>query len=133
MRTVAMTGLVALLGGLLAGPVAVDLPQIKGRGVLRVLVARQNGGVASQSPFFATEPGQASGFDREVLERVAKANGLRLESVVVAGYDALIPDLMADKGDVIAGSFTITEGRHKQIEFTREVLPTRTIVVTRKP
>jgi peptidoglycan lytic transglycosylase F len=123
---------VAALGAATASRPA-DVLELKQPGTLRVLVARQNGGVVSRSPFFGLEPGAPTGFDRDVLERFAKGHGLKIEPVVVDGYDQLVPDLLADKGDVIAGSFTDTEGRRKLISFTAEVLPTRNVVLTRKP
>src|SRR6185436_21051629 len=97
----------AALASATASPAAEPL-ELKHPGVLRVLVARQNGGVPSRSPFFGVEPGAPAGFDRDVLERFAKGQGLRIEPVVVSGYDQLVPDLLADKGDVIEGSFTDT-------------------------
>ena len=51
----------------------------------------------------------------------------------VNGWDALIPALLAGKGDIIAGRFTATEARKKQIAFTSEVFPYRLVVITRKP
>jgi ABC-type amino acid transport substrate-binding protein len=51
----------------------------------------------------------------------------------MSSWDSLLPFLKQGKGDVIAGGFTDTESRRKQIEFTAEVFPTRTVVITRKP
>lgn len=56
-----------------------------------------------------------------------------LEVVPVAAWDALIPELLAGKGDLIAGRFTVTESRRKLIAFTSEVFPTRNVVLTRRP
>jgi lysine/arginine/ornithine transport system substrate-binding protein len=44
-----------------------------------------------------------------------------------------VPALLAGKGDVIAGRFTVTEERRRRIAFTRETFPTRHVVLTRKP
>ncbi len=124
---------VALVGGCLAfvalSAAALDLEQIKQRGSLRALVVR----VAGQNEFFPLEPRVPPGFDREVLDGFASLHGLRLEAVAVRSWDELIPALLAGRGDLIAGRFTVTDARRRQIAFTQEVFPTRAVVVTRQP
>ena len=56
-----------------------------------------------------------------------------LEPVPVSAWDDLVPALVADRGDVIAGRFTVTEERKRRIAFTRETFPTRNVVLTRQP
>jgi ABC-type amino acid transport substrate-binding protein len=124
-RGLALAGLAALAARL----PATDLAEVRQRGVLRVLAVV----VEDEPEFFATDPGSPPGFDHEVVEGFARLHHLRVEVVEVAGWDRLIPDLLADEGDVIAGRFTATESRRKQIAFTVEVFPTRNVVVTRKP
>jgi membrane-bound lytic murein transglycosylase F len=51
----------------------------------------------------------------------------------VEGWDNLIPALLQGRGDLIAGRFTVTDTRLKQIAFTSEVFPSRNVVLTRKP
>lgn len=123
-------GFAAALIPLLAGPApAEDLDAITKRGALRVLAV-----VIAEEPFFVSlKPGAPPGFDQEMLDGFAKLHRLRLEIVPISGYDALIPALLKAKGDVIAGAFTATEARKKQIAFTEEVFPTRNVVYTRKP
>jgi ABC-type amino acid transport substrate-binding protein len=111
-----------------AVPAVADLSEVKSRGALRVLVV----GVRSGDEFFAPA-GAQPGFDREVLEGFAGLQRVRLEVVRVSSWDALIPDLLADRGDLIAGRFTVTESRKKLIAFTSEVFPTRNVVLTRRP
>jgi ABC-type amino acid transport substrate-binding protein len=101
----------------------------KARGTLRVLAVA----IDQQDEFFNAQPGESPGFDRELLEAYCTRERLALEVVPVAGWDALIPALQAGKGDLIAGRFTVTESRRKLVDFTAEVFPTRTVVVTRKP
>jgi ABC-type amino acid transport substrate-binding protein len=117
-----------LLAFLVALPAAADLAEVKSRGALRVLVV----GVRSGDEFFAPA-GAQPGFDREVLTGFASLQRVRLEVVPAAGWDALIPELLAGKGDLIAGRFTVTESRKKLIIFTSEVFPTRNVVLTRRP
>jgi peptidoglycan lytic transglycosylase F len=108
-----------------------DLAQVKQRGVLRVL--RMD--VRSDDEFFppAREGAAGPGFDREVLDGFASLQRVRVEPVSVTSWDALIPALLEGRGDVIAGRFTMTEARQKQVAFTAEVFPTRNVVLTRQP
>jgi ABC-type amino acid transport substrate-binding protein len=117
----AVLALAASAGG------ADDLPAVKARGSLRVLAVD----LKQPDEFFQFEG--TAGFDREILEGFAKLNALRLEPVAVSGWDDLVPALLADRGDLIAGRFTVTEERKRRIAFTRETFPTRNVVVTRKP
>jgi ABC-type amino acid transport substrate-binding protein len=109
-------------------PARADLAQIQARGVLRVLVILDD-----EREFFSGQTGNAPGFDYEILEGFARANRVRVELVPASGWDALIPNLVQGKGDLIAGRFTRTDSRSKVIDFTTEVFPTRPVVVTRKP
>jgi ABC-type amino acid transport substrate-binding protein len=106
-----------------------DLPEIKKRGVLRVLYVPNE-----RAPeFFSARSGTPPGFDREILESFAAAHRLSLEPVPIQAWDALIPALHGGRGDLIAGRFTATAERRKIIDFTVEVFPTRDVVLTRKP
>src|SRR6185503_15405772 len=122
-----------LLFGLLSLPSAqaADLAQVKQRGVLRVL--RMD--VRRDDEFFppARDGAADPGFDREVLDGFASLQRVRIEPVTVASWDGLIPALLEGRGDVIAGRFTVTEARQRQVAFTAEVFPTRNVVLTRKP
>ncbi len=132
-----MRGTVLLAVGLLAcadaNAGARDLPDVKQRGTLRVLFVPANSPLPGDSPFFAARNGRASGFDAEVLAGFARAHGLSLEVVPVGTFDALIPSLLQEKGDLIAGNVTATEGRRRTIDFSAEILPTRIVVLTRRP
>lgn len=129
LRSLTVLGLLVALPSA-AGPArAADLAEIKGRGVLRVLAMGPRG----PDEFLPVNPEPRPGFDREVLEGFASLQRVKLEVIRVAGWDALIPELRAGKGDVIAGRFTVTESRKRSIAFTSEVFPTRTVVLTRRP
>jgi ABC-type amino acid transport substrate-binding protein len=120
----------SFLAAVLALPAAgLDLAEVQQRGALKVLAV-----VIEEEPaFLSLKPGTAPGFDYEILEGFGKLHKLKVEIVPVPSYDGLIPALLKGKGDVIAGGFTATEGRRKQIAFTEEVFPTRNVVYTRKP
>lgn len=120
----AALGLVLLAG---AGAAA-DLPAIQKRGSLRVLVMFDE-----KRPEFFGKSAEKPGFDREVLDGFVGLQKLKLEIVPVPSWDALIPALQQERGDLIAGRFTQTEARLKVVAFTHEVFPTRNVVLTRKP
>jgi ABC-type amino acid transport substrate-binding protein len=127
-RTARWPAVIAFLAAASA-PAGADLDEFKQRGTLRVLVVV----TARQPEFICMEPGQPPGFDREILDGFAALQRLKLELVPVAGWDELVPALLKARGDVIAGRFSITESRLKQIDFTHEVFPTRHVAVTRRP
>jgi len=111
-----------------AGARCADFPEIVKRGTLRVLVM-----LDQRRPEFFTLDHKNPGFDQEVLQRFAQLHHVFLEPVPVASWDALIPSLLAGKGDLVAGRFTVTESRKKLVAFTVEVFPTRNVVLTRLP
>jgi lysine/arginine/ornithine transport system substrate-binding protein len=103
-----------------------DLPAIRDRGVLRVVVPTEDRVAVAM---FA--PGSMPGFDREIIEGFAALQRLRVEFVRAASADR-IPTLLAGKGDVVLGLVN-TEARRKQVDFTVEVFPNRHLVITRRP
>ena len=132
MRLRTLTGALLLAAGAAtsAGPVRADLAEVKTRGTLRVLgvLAAKTG-----DEFLNKSAGDSPGFDREILEGFTRLQKLTLEVTAIPTWDALVPALLAGKGDIIAGRVTITESRRKLIDFTSEVFPTRHVVFTRKP
>jgi ABC-type amino acid transport substrate-binding protein len=104
-----------------------DMAALRKRGVLRVLAV-----VTPEEPYFISDRPRG-GFDWELLGNFAMLQKLKLELVKVEGWDGLIPALSAGRGDVIVGGFTDTPTRRKQIRFTAETFPTRSVVMTRKP
>jgi ABC-type amino acid transport substrate-binding protein len=130
-RRVSPLGWAALAALALAGsPLrAADLPEIKTRGALRVLVVSQE----DTPEFLSLKKGGNPGFDREILEAFARTQGVRLDFVVVPSWDVLVPWLVEGRGDLIAGRVSSTESRRQRIDFTNEVFPTRVVVINRKP
>jgi len=106
-----------------------DLSVVTARGALKVIVMP----LSATDEFFPIPVGAHAGFDREVLDGFACLHRIKLEVVPVEGWDNLIPALLQGKGDVIAGRFTVTDARLKQIAFTNEVFPSRNVVLTRRP
>jgi ABC-type amino acid transport substrate-binding protein len=128
-----MRGLLAavVLWGLLPASPALssDLREIQARGTLRILAVASD----EETYFVSPRPGEAPGFDVEVLEGFARLHKLKVEVIPVSGWGALIPSLHRDKGDLIAGGFTDTESRRRLIDFTVEAFPTRSVAMTRRP
>lgn len=117
-----------LAASALLGPEAgADLQQIQARGSLRVLVA------GDEDPeMFSFASSGAPGLEREAVEAFARAQHLRLELIKLDAFGQAIPLLLLGKGDVIMG-IVDTAARRQQIAFTRELLPIRHVVVTRRP
>ena len=104
-----------------------DLAAIRARGSLRVLVG------ADEDPiWFSQRGGPQPGFEREVLEGFARLQKLSFEVVPVPHWDEAIPMLQHEAGDVLGG-ISITPERRQKVDFTIELLPARSIVVTRRP
>lgn len=120
--------LLTCLAAALAAPTvpAADLPQMASRGTVRVLAV-----LSAEEKYFVSDAPRG-GFDWEMLEGFARLHKVTLELVPVGGWDELIPALLANRGDVITGGFTATDARKKQIAFTSETFPTRSVVITRK-
>jgi membrane-bound lytic murein transglycosylase F len=106
---------------------AADLPAIQKLGELRVLV------VDGSPAFFGVRPGTPPGLEREILDGFANLHKLKVRVVEIQTWEELIPALLEDRGDVIAGGMTKTSARSKIVAFTSEVFPTRDVVLTRKP
>jgi polar amino acid transport system substrate-binding protein len=120
--------IVLLAASVLLSPAfALDLAEIKVRGSLNVLVA------ADEVPeTFSWTPGSEPGMEREMIEGFARLHKLEMRPVPVKDWDDIIPALRRGDGDVILG-INDTEARRKQVDFTREVMPSRHVVLTRKP
>ena len=116
----------ALAAAVLPGE-SVDLAEMKTRGTLRVIIA------ADESPdTFALTPGTRPGFERDLMERFTRLQGVKLEVVRAPGYADRIPMLLRGEGDVIAAIFD-TPDRRERVAFTAEVIPTHNVAVTLPP
>jgi ABC-type amino acid transport substrate-binding protein len=90
----------------------------------------QAGSDTSFAPFeFSDEKGGYIGFDVDLVTAIAKKMGL--EAVVVAtAWDGIIPNLVADRYDIIMSAMTITEERQQQINFTDGYIDTNLAITT---
>ena len=107
----------------LARPFTGDLPEIRERRYLRVLVSY------SKTNFFF-DNGRPRGFEHELMSRYAKAlnrsanRSERLHLVFVpTPFERLIEDLLRGRGDVAAAGLTVTPERAERVAFTEPYLP----------
>ena len=122
-----MKPLVIAVAAMAAAVAGSDLPDIKARGILRVIAASDE-----QPETFSFKAGTDPGFDRELIEAFARLQGLKVEAVAAKSYAGRISMLVAGEGDVIVAIFDTAE-RRKQVDFTAEVMPTHNVVVTLDP
>ena len=102
-----------------------DLAEIQRRRVLRVLT--RNNPVT-----YFLYKGRQHGFEYELASMLAEDLGVRLEMVVAPERKDLIPWLLEGRGDVIAASLTVTEGRGERVAFSQPYLFTREVVVKKR-
>ncbi len=89
----------------------------------------------AQGPMPAT--GTAShflGIDVDLMQAFAESLGVELEIRPVSepSFSALIPDLLAGRGDLIASSFSITPERSEILDFSDPYYSIRAMLVVRK-
>lgn len=74
----------------------------------------------------------ASRLHRDLIRRFAEQHYLDVEWVQVESWDALVPSLVAGKGDLVAADVTVTEPRKQMVAFTVPAYRTREHLVVRK-
>jgi membrane-bound lytic murein transglycosylase MltF len=111
----------------LTTPAWADLADVRKRGQLRVLVAE------ASPQFFGWKPGTRPGLEREILQGFCRLQRIDLAIIPLAGRGALFAALVKGDGDVAAGGLAATSALDGTVEFSAEVLPTRHVVVSRKP
>ena len=81
--------------------------------------------------FYSAEPGALPGFDRELLERFARQQKLRLEVVPTGNVEEALQAVEQGRADVVAGGVVETRERQARLRFTAAILTTRHVVLTR--
>lgn len=121
-----------------------DVEQIKARGSLIMLSAPHQ-----ENPFVHTRvdvgampdegtAAQFAGVDVELMKGFAETLGVELKVRPALGesglpsYSALIPDLLAGEGDLIASSLSITPSRIEVVSFSVPYFSVVPVVVTRQ-
>ena len=97
-----------------------DLPGLKRRGLLRILIPANVGGA-----FYLPRDGWPVEAQHEAAKDFARRHGMRPELVPVARFADMIPSLLAGKGDLIAANLTVTDARRKQIAFSVPITTVR--------
>lgn len=74
------------------------------------------------------------GIDADVMTAFAKHLGVDLEFLRLEepGFGALIPALARGEGDLVASAMSITEERHRIVDFSRPYFTIATVVITRR-
>ncbi|RFA29274.1 lytic transglycosylase F [Alkalilimnicola ehrlichii] len=101
-----------------------DLPALKERGELRILVHR----VADD---YLPRAGYPLDVERQMVRRFAREQGLDPVLIPVSDFGDLLTELLAGHGDLVAANLTVTPVRAEQVAFTLGVDQTREVVVAR--
>ncbi len=77
--------------------------------------------------------GRPMGFQYELLQKLSKKLGVKLEIISSKNLDDSFSLLKKGKCDLIAINLTITQERQKNIDFTHPIYHTRQVLVQKKP
>src|SRR5258708_24381751 len=106
----------------MVGPITRDLADIKQRGALTVL-----------TPYNSTTDflyrGEPLGYEYELLQSFAKAQGLDLKMVVVADTKSLFSILNSGEGDIAANRIVPTPDNETDVSVTRALYRTEPVLV----
>jgi ABC-type amino acid transport substrate-binding protein len=116
-----LCAVVFLLTGLVFGR---DLPDIRNRGILRVIVANDE-----YPEMFSFVEGKPPGFERELLETFCRSQNVKLEVIAIDAFNKAMPMLQRNEGDVVTGIID-SPSRRREVDFTVEVFPVRHFVGT---
>jgi membrane-bound lytic murein transglycosylase F len=106
----------------LAGP---DLPELKARGTLRVLVFGADEDMLPRA-------GSPKARDRELLAEFAEREGLKVDIVAETNFERLFTRLLAGDGDVLAHGLTVTDERKALVLFTQPVAVVSHVLVGKR-
>lgn len=104
---------------------APDLPALKARGTLRVLVFGEDEDILPRA-------GSPKARDRELLAELCEREALKLEVVAEPDFDKLFTRLLAGDGDVLAHGLTITDERKAKVAFTQPVAVVKQVLVGKR-
>src|SRR6266550_1292698 len=106
----------------MVGPITRDLADIKQRGTLTVLAPYN-------STTYFIYRGEPLGYEYELLQSFAKAQGLDLKMVVVADTRSLFSILNSGEGDIAANRIVPTPENETDVWFTRALYRTEPVLV----
>lgn len=76
------------------------------------------GAAPNYKPFNYKQDSKLTGFDTDLVEEIAKKNGIKIVWVET-NFDGLIPALKAGKIDMIASAMSATDERRQSVDFTK--------------
>ncbi|SUW96644.1 histidine-binding protein precursor [Campylobacter jejuni subsp. doylei] len=76
------------------------------------------GTAPNYKPFNYKENSKLTGFDTDLVEEIAKKNGIKIVWIET-NFDGLIPALKAGKIDMIASAMSATDERRQSVDFTK--------------
>lgn len=85
----------------------------------------------SDEPMCFIKDGKNTGFDCELIERIAYEMGRRVEYVNM-NFPSLVPALKSGKIDVVISDITATEERRKMVDFTEPYYANPQVLLARK-
>lgn len=103
-----------------------ELKRIKDEGILKVVVDYN-------STNYFVYKGQPMGFQYELLTRLAKSLGVKLQIIVSNNLQNTFDGLNIGRFDLVAKNLTVTRGRAKIVDFTTPFALTRQVLVQRLP
>jgi ABC-type amino acid transport substrate-binding protein len=103
-----------------------DFADIRKAGKIRVVVSD------GAPEFFSMNPGRDPGLECEVLKGFCQLKGLTLTMVRATSPQAAIQILMKGGAEIAAGGLPTTAGG-PEVQFSTEILPSRLVIVNRKP
>src|SRR5437660_11811872 len=106
----------------MAGPINRDLADIKQSGTLIVLAPYN-------STTYFIYRGEPLGYEYELLQSFAKAQGLDLKMVVVADTKSLFSILNSGEGDIAANRLVPTPENEADVSFARALYRTEPVLV----
>lgn len=99
-----------------------DLPGIRERGVLRVLVEVDD-------ETYLPRSGDPLLVERDLARAFAARQGLEIRFVFVETFSELLPGLRKGRGDLVAANLTVTEERQRRHAFTRPIDESHEVLV----
>src|SRR5258706_2466818 len=106
----------------MVGPIDRDLADIKRSGTLTVLAPYN-------STSYFIYRGEPLGYEYELLQSFAKAQGLELKMVVVADSKSLFSILNSGEGDIAANRIVPTPENETEVSYTRALYRTEPVLV----
>ncbi|EBF5559798.1 basic amino acid ABC transporter substrate-binding protein [Campylobacter coli] len=89
------------------------------------------GTAPNYKPFNYKQDSKLTGFDTDLVEEIAKKNGIEIVWVET-NFDGLIPALKAGKIDMIASAMSATDERRQSVDFTKPYYMSKNLYIKLK-